>query len=87
MSRNIALRQYIISANQLQPSRTASVLTNEIRKMPMYRKRTYKSLHKFVSRTLERGTAEYRSHNRKPSVRTQKNINKVKKLLVKPKKW
>jgi hypothetical protein len=73
------MREFILAQKALNPSLTVTDLTRMLLqcevKPPQKNKRLVRQ---YVSRTIERGTVNYREHNRKKTSRTQQALRKIK---------
>ena len=74
MSRDIALRNYVTSQQQMH-------VTNDLRRIKKYKNKPYNTIYKAVQRQFERKTVEDEKRKRRKPVRTKTNISHIRNIL------
>ena len=81
MSRDIALRHYVISQQQMHEGITIATITNDLRRIKKYKNKSYNTIYKAVQRQFERKTVEDKKRKRTKRIRTKTNISHIRKML------
>ena len=80
-----ALRQFVAARRMMESCITVAEVVRELKRIKIYRNKTYQNLYKTVQRIFESVDKKTQYKTRKRSVRTPNNVKLVRKILNKTK--